>query len=85
MTKHDSSSPVTGNEDLATLIHLGESKRRGYNDYNRGSSKNAPSNKENIKLTDMTLEEIMRKQQLPLMNPDRLLAVGKYQVIISVS
>jgi hypothetical protein len=29
----------------------------------------------------MTLEEIMRKQQLPLMNPDRLLAVGKYQVI----
>ena len=75
-----SGGKVTGNEDFATLIHLGESKRRGYNDYNRGSAKNAPSNKENIKLTDMTLEEIMRKQRLPLMNPDRLFAVGKYQV-----
>ena len=76
-----SGGKVTGNEDFATLVHLGESKRRGYNDYNRGSAKNAPSNKENIKLTDMTLEEIMRKQQLPLMNPDRLFAVGKYQVV----
>ena len=43
-----SGGKVTGNEDFATLIHLAESKRRGYNDYNRGSSKNAPSNKENI-------------------------------------
>lgn len=76
-----SGGKVTGNEDFATLVHLGESKRRGYNDYNRGSAKNAPSNKENIKLTEMTLEEIMRKQQLPLMNPDRLFAVGKYQIV----
>lgn len=74
---------MVGNDgdSVANLIHRGESKRRGYNDYNRGSSKHAASNKENIDLTNMTIGEIMAKQALPANTEEKLLAVGKYQVI----
>lgn len=74
-------SKITGNEDLATLIHMGESRRRGYNDYNRGSDGRAASNKANIDLTNMTIGDIMRYQSYPIGHPERLFAVGKYQVI----
>jgi hypothetical protein len=66
---------------VSDLIHMGESKRRGYNDYNRGSDKRAASNKENLDLENMTVAEIMEKQSLPVGHKDRLFAVGKYQVI----
>jgi hypothetical protein len=66
---------------VSDLIHMGESKRRGYNDYNRGSDRRAGSNKANLDLSNMTLAEILEKQALPIGHPDRLFAVGKYQVI----
>lgn len=66
---------------VSDLIHMGESKRRGYNDYNRGSDRSAASNKANLDLENMTIGEIMAKQELPKGDQDRLFAVGKYQVI----
>jgi uncharacterized protein YjbJ (UPF0337 family) len=66
---------------VSELIHMGESKRRGYNDYNRGSDKRAASNKANLDLENMTLGEIMAQQALPVNHKDRLFAVGKYQVV----
>ncbi len=84
--KHsDSELPVgemSGNS-VSALIHKGESKRRGYNDYNRGSSRNSPSNRKNIDFSSMTVGEIMEKQALGKNDSERLFAVGKYQVIPS--
>lgn len=76
---------IVGNDSdsdsVANLLHRGESKYRGYNDYNRGSSEHAASNRENIDLTNMTIGEIMAKQALPANTAEKLLAVGKYQVV----
>ena len=68
-------------ETIKYLINQGESRRRGYNDYNRGSDLRAASSRENIALTDMTLAEIMQHQALPVGHPSRLFAVGFYQII----
>lgn len=66
---------------VAGLIHWGESRRRGYNDYNRGSDKWSASNKQNIDLAQMTVGQIMAAQALPRGSANRLFAVGKYQAI----
>ena len=77
--------PGTGkydpNASLSSLIRTGESGRRGYNAYNRGSDRNSPSNRESINLTSMTLAEIMTAQARRKNDPQRLFAVGKYQMV----
>lgn len=60
---------------LSNLIGSGEG---GYNSYNRGV---AGDSRTPINLSDMTIAEIMRRQDLPRNDPDRLFAVGKFQII----
>jgi hypothetical protein len=70
-----------GDGSFASLIRSGESGKRGYNAYNRGSDRGSPSNKENINLTGMTVGAIMEAQARRKGDPQRLFAVGKYQMI----
>ncbi|MDD5395212.1 MAG: hypothetical protein PHE17_19490 [Thiothrix sp.] len=77
----DSVRHGASSETLAMLVHIGESRRRGYNDYNRGSDKCRGSNAANIALTDMTFAQIAAKQRLPRCHPQKFLAVGRYQDI----
>ncbi len=74
-------SQIGKQNSVSGLIHWGESKRRGYNDYNRGSDRRAASNKQNLDLTQMSVGQIMQMQALPIGSVNRLFAVGKYQVI----
>lgn len=61
---------------LSNLIGSGEG---GYNSYNRGRAGDAGGKE--IDFSEMTLAEIMRRQDLPRNDPDRLFAVGKFQII----
>ena len=61
---------------LGQLIARGEGN---YGSYNRGRAGDA--NGATIDFSQMTVGEVMRRQQLPSGDPDRLFAVGKYQVI----
>jgi len=65
---------------LGQLIARGESGARGYNAYNRGFA-NQPA--QHIDFSTMTLAEVSAQQALPPGNPNRLFAVGKYQMIPS--
>ncbi|MGO4778816.1 hypothetical protein AB4084_25455, partial [Lysobacter sp. 2RAB21] len=58
------------------LLERGEG---GYGSYNRGRAGDA--NGRTIDFSQMTLGELQRRQHLPAGNPDRLFAVGKYQII----
>ena len=64
------------NNPLGTLISSGEG---GYGSYNRGRAGDA--NGAQIDFSQMTVGEVMRRQDLPRNDPDRLFAVGKYQMI----
>ncbi len=64
------------NNVLGTLISSGEG---GYGSYNRGRAGDA--NGAQIDFSQMTVGEVMRRQDLPRNDPDRLFAVGKYQMI----
>ncbi len=64
------------NNVLGTLISSGEG---GYGSYNRGRAGDA--NGAEIDFSQMTVAEVMRRQDLPRNDPDRLFAVGKYQMI----
>ena len=66
---------------LAHVIHVGESKRRGYNDYNRGSGNCRASNAGRLSITTMTFGQIAAAQSLPACSKNKLLAVGMYQDI----
>jgi len=66
---------AAGTTALSNLIGSGEG---GYNSYNRGV---AGDSRTPINLSDMTVSEIMRRQDLPRNDPDRLFAVGKFQII----
>jgi hypothetical protein len=79
----DNIAEMTGEkqDSVSGLIHWGESKQRGYNDYNRGSNAPKGSNTENIDLTNMTLGEINARQQLEVGDKNKLFAVGKYQMV----
>lgn len=66
------------------LIASGEG---GYNSYNRGTKKDEngkdiilPANQK-VDFSSMTVAEIQRRQALKLSDPDRMLAVGRYQFI----
>ena len=64
------------NNALGTLISSGEG---GYGSYNRGRAGDA--NGGQIDFSQMTVGEVMRRQDLPRNDPERLFAVGKYQMI----
>ncbi len=64
------------NNVLGTLISSGEG---GYGSYNRGRAGDA--NGAQIDFSQMTVGEVMRRQDLPRNDPERLFAVGKYQMI----
>jgi hypothetical protein len=62
--------------------HLGQLIARGEGDYgtfNRGNA--GDSARKKIDFSKMTIQQIMTLQALPSGNPNRLFAVGKYQVI----
>ena len=61
---------------LSNLIGRGEG---GYNSYNRGVA--GDSGGREIDFAQMTVGEIMRRQDLPRNDPQRLFAVGKFQII----
>ncbi len=65
-----------GPSALSDLIGSGEG---GYNSYNRGRAGDAGGRE--IDFSQITLAEIMRRQDLPRNDPDRLFAVGKFQTI----
>ena len=67
---------------LAGLIRGAESGIEGYNAYNRGTSGNRILGPVGHKeLTKMTIAEILEDSRRPPSDPDRLFAVGKYQMI----
>ena len=70
-----------GKDTLKGLIFEGESGSRGYNSYNRGSMRCAKSNRKNINLTGMTVDQIKRYQSMPVCTHEKLLAVGHYQIV----
>lgn len=61
---------------LSELIARGEG---GYGSYNRGRAGDA--NGRTIDFSQMTVGELQALQHLPRQDPDRLFAVGKYQII----
>jgi hypothetical protein len=61
---------------LGVLIGRGEG---GYGSYNMGRAGDA--NGRSIDFSQMTVNEVQRRQDLPQGDPNRLFAVGKYQVI----
>lgn len=74
---------VIKSSPVGDLIARGESRGAGdYNANNRGTSngKILAGNK-NLDLTSMTIGEIMKRQSLPKSDPNRLFAVGRYQMI----
>ncbi|BDS09529.1 C40 family peptidase [Aureispira anguillae] len=75
---------VIGTEQtaLSAIIQGGESGGKGYNAYNRGTQNGRIIGADvDISLVDMTIGEIQTAQNLPLGDPNRLFAVGKYQMI----
>jgi hypothetical protein len=69
---------------LAANISQFESGKAGYNAYNKGTvgNKMIPSDKP-IDFSKMTIAEFLRRGSLKQGDPDRLFAVGKYQIIPS--
>jgi peptidoglycan hydrolase-like protein with peptidoglycan-binding domain len=70
-----SSQTQGGTTVLSNLIGRGEGD---YNSYNRGNAGDAGKP---LNLTDMTVGEIMRRQQLSHSDPNYLFAVGKFQMV----
>lgn len=73
--------PMIAKGTLKHLIKVGESGKRGYNSYNRGSTRCAKSNRANLDISGMTLDQISYYQALPACHSSKLLAVGFYQDI----
>jgi hypothetical protein len=65
---------------LGQLIARGESGARGYNAYNRGFA-NQPA--QQIDFSTMSLGQVVAAQSRAAGDPNRLFAVGKYQIIPS--
>jgi hypothetical protein len=64
---------------LGRLVAAHESGRQGYQAFNRGNAGDSGR----IDFSVMTLAMIRAQQSLPRANPNRLFAVGKYQIIPS--
>ncbi|QWP78398.1 peptidoglycan-binding protein [Lysobacter sp. K5869] len=72
---------------LLALMHQGESGTAGYNAYNRGTY-TGDDGKQHIRGADrridfsqMTMGQVLDAQALPNGDPNRVFAVGKYQII----
>lgn len=68
---------------LGNLIAGGEAGKAGYNANNKGTSQGKIIAGDNINLGGMSIGDIMKRQALPSGDPNRLFAVGKYQMIPS--
>ena len=69
---------VAGVKSLSTIIAGGESGKEGYDAYNRGTGL-GPTGHRNI--SGMTIDEISAAQKLDTSDKNRLMAVGKYQMM----
>ena len=72
---------------LADLIQRGESGAKSYDNYNRGTVRDG-TGRERIRSADqpidfsaLTIGQVMDYQALPASAPDRLFAIGRFQVI----
>lgn len=70
------SKTLTTSPTIDVVISRGEGH---YNSFNRGYAGDSVGQK--LNLTAMTLGEIMQRQSLSTSNPNRLFAVGKYQIV----
>jgi hypothetical protein len=69
-------SPATGGP-LGDLIGSAEGGKGGYDAFNRGTAGSGSG----LKISAMTIRDITAAQALPAGDPNRLFAVGKYQLI----
>ena len=72
----------SGKENLATNVAAHESGSAGYNAYNKGTvnGKIVGSDKD-VDFSKMSISEFLRRGDLKAGDPDKLFAVGKYQII----
>ena len=73
-------------ESLVEMLQRGESSQRGYNDYNRyaprsGGPGHFRGSDREIDFSQVTIDEIRAAQRLSWDDPDKLHAVGRYQII----
>jgi hypothetical protein len=66
---------------LGNLIAKGESGAAGYNANNKGTKNNRIIAGDNLDLSQLTIGDIMKRQSLPPGDPNRLFAVGRYQMV----
>ena len=72
---------------LYDLMHKGESGAAGYNAYNRGTATNAQGQsyivpgRPPMDFSTLTLGQVSDLQHLNRRDPDRVFAIGKYQII----
>lgn len=82
-TSISAASPAIGNKTaLSSNISKYESGAAGYNAYNKGTDGNkiVASDKE-IDFSNMTIDEFLRRGKLKKGDPDKIFAMGKYQII----
>ena len=70
---------------LAKLVKTGETVAGSYDTYTKSTNgpqgtSSVATGSGNVKLSKMTIKEIMEKQSLPAGSPDKLYSVGKYQI-----
>lgn len=74
-TTESTAAGAAGTTELSNLIGRGEG---GYDSYNRGHAGDARAP---VAVSGMTIGAIMQRQSLPASDPDRLFAVGKFQMV----
>lgn len=77
-------NPTALGEQVKSIVGKRESPAAGYDAINRGVGGDTPGGGAKFlgrPLTDMTVAEVMRYQNLPLDDPKGIFAVGKYQFI----
>jgi hypothetical protein len=72
-------SAASGSMDGGALGNVIAKGEGGYNSFNRGFAGDARGAQ--IDFSKMSLREVMAQQALPKRHPNRLLAIGKYQII----
>jgi hypothetical protein len=76
--------PSGESTDLGDLIASGESGVAGYNAYNKGTIGNKIIGSDKpINFSEMTIEEYFKRAELRPNDPNKLFAVGRYQIIPS--
>jgi hypothetical protein len=76
--------PSGESTDLGDIIASGESGAAGYNAYNKGTIGNKIIGSDKpINFSEMTIEEYFKRAELRPNDPNKLFAVGRYQIIPS--